>query len=46
MTDTERKQAKAMIKLALEYLTDDELKALAALAITRELSDGRPITEA
>ena len=31
------------IKLALQFLTDEELKALAAVAITRETADGTPL---
>lgn len=43
MTPQERKQIYYSIKLALQFLTDEELKALAAVAITRETADGTPL---
>ena len=43
MTPQERKQIYNSIKLALQFLTDEELKALAAVAITRETADGTPL---
>lgn len=43
MTPQERKQIYNAIKWALQFLTDEELKALSAVAITKETADGTPL---
>ena len=45
MTELERKQAYFVIKTCLPHLTDEELKTIVALIVTRETADGTPITE-
>ena len=45
MTPQERQEAYTAIRFVLKYLTDDELKALAAIAITREALNGTPLSE-
>ena len=45
MTPQERKEITTAIRIAIRYLTDEELKALAAIAITKESIDGTPLTE-
>ena len=45
MTPQERKQIHTAIKIAIRYLTDEEITALAAIAITRESTDGTPLSK-
>lgn len=45
MTEQERKQAYFVIKHSLPLLTDEELKIIVALIVTKETTDGKPITE-
>lgn len=45
MTEQERKQAYLVIKHCLPHLTDEELKIIVALIVTRETTDGTPLTE-
>ena len=45
MTELERKQAYFVIRKCLPHLTDDELKVIVALIVSRETVDGKPLTE-
>ena len=43
MTHEERQRAYQVIKTVLPFLTDEELKALVAVVVTRETVDGTPL---
>ena len=45
MTEQERKQAYFVIKYALPRLTDEELKIIVALIVTKETINGTPLAE-
>ena len=45
MTELERKQAYFVIRKCLPHLTDEELRTIVALIVTRETTDGTPLTE-
>ena len=45
MTEQERKQAYFVIKHSLPHLTDEELKIIVALIVTKETINGTPLKE-
>lgn len=45
MTELERRQAYMVIKKCVPHLTDEELKTIVALIVTRETLDGTPLKE-
>lgn len=45
MTEQERNQAYFVIKHSLPRLTDEELKIIVALIVTKETINGTPLTE-
>lgn len=45
MTELERKQAYFVIEKCLPHLTDEELKSVVALIVTRETINGTPLSE-
>ena len=44
MTHNERQQAYNIINSTLQYLTDEELKAITCMVLSRTTCDGTPIT--